>query len=107
MQHKTLHRLPDAAAVRRAIDAREFYRHALQAMPTPRAGADGWTNGGLCPFHRDEHAGSFRVNLNTGAFKCFSCGAAGGDLIAFVQVRHALSFRDALSVLADTWGVRR
>jgi DNA primase len=47
------------------------------------------------------------VNLDTGAFRCFSCGARGADVITFVQLRHGLSFPDALRALSDAWGVRR
>ncbi|HAJ19879.1 MAG TPA: hypothetical protein DCL95_07445, partial [Rhodospirillaceae bacterium] len=38
---------------------------------------------GLCPFHADTRPGSFVVNKATGAFKCFSCGEQGGDIITF------------------------
>ncbi|WP_082054117.1 CHC2 zinc finger domain-containing protein [Methyloterricola oryzae] len=62
-------------------------------------------DGGLCPFHADGRAGSFRVHLETGAFCCFACGAKGGDIVAFVQQREGLSFQDALTKLADEWGV--
>lgn len=79
-----------------------FYHEELPAMPLPRGG--GWRDGGLCPFHNDTRAGSFRVNLDTGAFVCFSCGAKGGDIIAFIQQRDGLSFRDAVGKIADEWG---
>lgn len=45
------------------------------------------------------------MNLDTGAFVCFSCGAKGGDIIAFIQQRDGLSFRDAVEKIADEWGV--
>jgi hypothetical protein len=105
-RHKTPP-LPDAATVRRAVHPQAFYRSELPGMPSTRLGHTTWSDAGLCPFHQDTHAGSFRVHLGTGSFKCFACGAAGGDVIAFAMLRHGLGFRDALTVLADTWGVRR
>ena len=81
----------------------EFYRSELTTMQPPREG--GWCDGGLCPFHDDKKAGSFRVNLETGAFKCFACETRGGDIIAFVQHRDGLSFSDTVQKLTDDWGL--
>ena len=81
----------------------DFYRIELPAMPHLRGGV--WRNGGLCPFHTDKHAGSFRVNLETGAFTCFSCGTKGGDIIAFIQQRDGLSFLEAVQKLSNEWGL--
>jgi hypothetical protein len=47
-----------------------------------------------CPFH-DDHDPSLRVNVVTGAFKCFPCGASGGDVLAFHMQNHDLGFIDA------------
>ena len=71
---------------------------------TPRQD-HGWTEGGLCPFHPDKNAGSFKVNLDSGAFKCFSCGAAGGDIIAFYRLRYCLDFMTALRDLEGRAGL--
>ncbi|MDZ7585528.1 MAG: CHC2 zinc finger domain-containing protein [Thiobacillus sp.] len=89
--------------VKGSIPPADFYRAELPTMPPPRGG--GWRDGGLCPFHNDNHAGSFRVNLETGGFKCFACGAKGADVIAFIQLRDGLSFPEALRQLSDDWGV--
>lgn len=59
----------------------------------------GWNDGGLCPFHADRHAGSFKVNLESGAFTCFSCGASGGDILDFYQLLYECNFLTALSDL--------
>lgn len=95
----------DSARLKNAVPPADFYRVELPGMPSPRVDA-GWVSGGLCPFHDDRRAGNFRVNLDTGAFTCFACGAKGGDIVTFVQLRHSLSFRDALKAIADAWGVR-
>lgn len=95
-----------AATLKSAIAPAAFYRVEVPTMPTPRRD-HGWVDGGLCPFHDDHRARNFRVNLDTGAFTCFSCGAKGADVIAFTRLRHGLSFPDALAALADAWGARR
>lgn len=89
--------------VKGSIPPADFYRAELTTMPPPRGG--GWREGGLCPFHDDTHTGSFRVNLETGGFKCFACAAKGADIIAFIQLRDGLSFPEALRQLSDDWGV--
>ena len=48
----------------------------------------------ICPFHEDSRP-SLVVNMDKGAFKCFACGAKGGDVIAFHQLLHTMSFADA------------
>jgi len=48
----------------------------------------------LCPFH-DDHNPSLSVRLDTGGFRCFACGAHGGDTISFHMQRYKLSFKQA------------
>lgn len=48
----------------------------------------------LCVFHPD-HRPSLRINRHTGAFRCFSCGAHGPDIVAFVMLRDGLTFPQA------------
>ncbi len=48
----------------------------------------------VCPFHDDARP-SLRVNTETGAYRCMACGAKGGDVLAFHQARHGLSFQQA------------
>ncbi len=93
----------DIRAIKAAISPADFYQHELPDMPRTNKG--GWRDGGLCPFHSDRKAGSFRVNLDNGAFGCFSCGARGGDVVAFTMQRDGLAFPEALKQLADNWGV--
>lgn len=82
-----------------ALPPSTYYVRALPTMPPPRRA--GWVDGGLCPFHDDQHRGNFRVNLDTGAFCCFACGAKGGDILAFHQRRHGLTFQSTLRELAE------
>ena len=94
----------NAERLKSAIPPADFYRVELPTMPPPKA-ESGWMDGGLCPFHPDKHSGNFRVNADTGAFRCFACGVAGGDIIAFAERHYGLAFADALAALADAWGV--
>lgn len=52
----------------------------------------------LCPFHSDTNP-SFTVNLKTGAFICFACGARGGDVLSFHMKYYSLCFMDACKAL--------
>lgn len=56
----------------------------------------------ICPFHEDTRP-SLRVNIETGAFRCMACGAAGRDVLAFHQRRHGLEFVAAARALG-AWG---
>lgn len=68
--------------------------------------SNSWVVAGLCPFHEDNRAGSFKINVETGAFKCWSCGASGGDIITFLQKRDDLDFLETLRKLSNEWEVR-
>lgn len=75
----------------------------LKKLPTPVeyfAGLDYQFKGNgtwrktICPFHEDTRP-SLAIHMDKGAFKCFSCGAKGGDVLAFHRQLHNLSFVDA------------
>lgn len=96
------HRL-NADLVKRSLEPLDFYRHELHNAQLKK---HGWNDGGLCPFHADNVPGSFRINTDTGAFKCFACDdAKGGDIIAFTMALYGLQFIEALVKLADDWGI--
>ena len=88
--------------LKNAINPADYYRVALPNVTLKR---HSWNDGGLCPFHADNSRGSFRINTETGGFKCFSCGTAGGDVIAFERKRHGVTFPQALEKLAKAWGL--
>lgn len=90
--------------LKQAIAPADFYREELGIMQISRTRC-GWMIGGICPFHNDRRPGSFKFNTLSGAFKCFSCGASGGDILAFVMQRDDVSFPEALEGLASDWGV--
>ena len=95
----------DAKFIKNSIDPIEFYQRELSRQFSPRL-LTGWVDGGLCSFHDDRRAGSFWVNLDNGAFKCFSCDASGGDIIAFRMREDGITFPAALRSLTDEYGVR-
>jgi len=50
-----------------------------------------------CEFHGGSD--SLRVHLERGAFICMSCGAKGGDILAYHQAAHGLDFVEAAKAL--------
>ena len=84
-----------ADTIKRALSPADYYD-----TWSGRPSAEGWVDGGLCPFHADNHPGSYRVNLQTGGFVCFACGAEGGDIVSHYQKVNNVSFGQALRELA-------
>ena len=97
-------RIITAQRLKSEIEPVAFYAAELPHIPAPKR--SGWTDGGLCPFHDDGHAGSFRIHSTSGAFKCFACGAKGSDIISFLMLRDGLGFRETLDYIAAEWGLR-
>jgi hypothetical protein len=52
-----------------------------------------------CIFHGGNSKTSLGLNLRSGGFYCFSCGANGGDVIAFVRLRDRVDFANACRAL--------
>lgn len=50
-----------------------------------------------CRFHGGSD--SLRVNVTTGGWVCMSCGAKGGDVLAYQMQSHEQSFMQAAQVL--------
>ena len=92
-----------ASEIKEAINPYNFYLREQNLLKYGYRSGN-WAVAGLCPFHDDSEPGSFKVNQDTGAFKCWSCGEGGGDIISFVQKRDNLGFLDAVRKLSDEWG---
>ena len=60
-------------------------------------GAGAWRDA-ICPFHPDKKP-SLRINVERGAYRCMSCGARGGDVLAFHMHFYSLSFVEACKAL--------
>ncbi len=81
------------------VKSEQYYKNTLSGVIGSSSG-NGWHLwNGLCPFHTDRKAGSFYINKRTGAFKCFSCGASGGDIIDFQKQKYNQSFTEAVNTL--------
>lgn len=57
-----------------------------------------------CPFH-DDRKPSFGVNLSTGAYNCFGCGAKGSFASLVKHLEHFDTEHDAGEYLARVYGV--
>lgn len=72
-----------------------------ERVPLKKRG--GYSYAGLCPFHQ-EKSGSFHVHQEKQFYKCFGCGA-GGDVIQFVMEYENVTFLEALTSLAERYGI--
>lgn len=75
-----------------------YARHLEGKLGKPNG--NGWhVWDGLCPFHADRKPGTLFINMKSGSYKCFSCGAKGGDIINFHKQRFNLSTYETLKQL--------
>jgi len=88
-----------AQRVKACLDYAAFYRGELGDL---RPGNNGNALA-LCPFHADTEP-SLSVNLDSGLWQCFGCGASG-DIIHFYMRRHNCDFTTALWELARFAGL--
>jgi hypothetical protein len=77
----------------------KFYARELEGSLS-RPNHAGWSSATVCPFHHTASDGRkksrpFGVRLDSGGFYCLKCGAGGKDIVAFIQLRDGLSFKDA------------
>ena len=59
---------------------------------------------GVCPFHNDTNP-SMSVSREKQIYKCFSCGASG-NIFTFVSEYENITFKEALSLLANKIGYK-
>jgi hypothetical protein len=77
-----------------------FYARELGILSRPNR--RGWASG-RCPFHKSSNnrgrkkSTPFAVRFDSGGFNCLdpTCGAGGKDIVAFVQLRDNVSFKQA------------
>lgn len=50
-----------------------------------------------CTFH--DGSDSMRINTQTGAWVCMSCGEKGGDVLGYYMASHGIEFVDACKAL--------
>lgn len=58
----------------------------------------------LCPFHADNHMGSFVVTPKHNCYKCFSCEAKGGPVDFLIDYK-GLTYHEALLYLAEKYSI--
>lgn len=97
--------------MRRALDFSEINAAALAALPALCAR---WMPGGkrigreyitINPTRADRHAGSFKVNLQTGRWADFATGDKGGDAVSLAAYLFALRQSEAARRLAYALGI--
>ncbi|MGE4574510.1 CHC2 zinc finger domain-containing protein [Parachlamydia sp.] len=94
----------DVSEIKRQIRPYDFYLKE-QGLDRFSHRSRQWATAGLCPFHEDSSAGSFKIHEDSGAYICFSCGVKGGDIIDFLQKKCHLSFKEAVEKLKDEWRI--
>ena len=67
-----------------------------QGLTIAKRGSKGW-RGTNCPFCDSRDNGN--INLDSGAFHCWGCGAKGGDLVSFHQTLHGGDFVETVKAL--------
>ena len=77
--------LPEPAEALRRLDARQVSRRGE------------WLSC-CCPLHEDNHP-SFSIHAVVGNFRCFGCGATGGDVLDLWRAATGASFREAIESL--------
>lgn len=63
------------------IDYAKFYKQFIE-----KAKIENGNINGLCPFHEEKNP-SFGANIETGQYKCFSCGATGNAITFLAQIK--------------------
>ena len=88
----------DQVDIDRVVDYKTAYSNAIK-----KAQIHGKNLTGLCPFHDDKNA-SFSVDLKTGKFCCFACGAQG-NYIDFLAKTEGISTKDAYKEILRRHGL--
>lgn len=81
------------------VVSKAYYQRELGGVLGRHTGQGWYKTTALCPFHNDRRPGTFYVNVHTGKYKCFSCGASG-DVIDFHKHKYGL---DTKAALKDMW----
>ncbi|WP_373508279.1 CHC2 zinc finger domain-containing protein, partial [Thiocapsa sp.] len=105
-QREQPRRLPTPTELKRAIAPERYYRDRLPVGTPLRAAPDGWIRNIRCVFpDHEDSTGSFGVNLATGAYHCFGCGANGGSIVDCEMAWAGLDLKGARAVLGERYQV--
>ena len=97
---------------RRRLDFDRVNQAALAALPAllrrwlPDGRQVGREYEARNPRRADRRLGSFKVNVITGKWADFACGAKGGDVVSLAAYLAGTGQADAAQALADMLGVR-
>ena len=83
------------------LDFNSYYQSQLGNLGKIKS--NGWSEALLCPFH-DEQKPSMGVNIISGQFNCFGCGAKG-SIFNFHMKKYDIDFKTSLSELAKIAGI--
>jgi hypothetical protein len=95
----------------RRIDFEGINLAALAALPLllarwlPAGRREGVEYLALNPTRADRRLGSFRVNLRSGKWADFACGAGGGDVVSLAAYLGDIGQREAAERLARMLGI--
>ncbi len=99
--------IPTPSEIKRQVSPLEFYRREFGQVPAlERIKGNGWSENFHCPFH-DEKNPSFGINAETGAYRCFACGAEGGSIIDYTMAQNGDDLADACKNIATAWNLGR
>ncbi len=96
----------------RRLDFVEINRAALASLPAllrrwlPDGRLVGREYEARNPTRADRRPGSFRVNVNSGKWADFACGAKGGDVVSLAAYLSGRGQAEAARALGDMLGVR-
>ena len=80
------------------VDYRQAYEAALEGVKL-----NGLNLLAICPFHADKNA-SLSVELRTGKYHCFACGASG-NYVDFYARMHDIPTSEAFKEILQAHGV--
>ena len=84
----------------KSLNIQAFYQSEVEGLGKPSKKGQPLA---LCPFH-DDTSPSLSLNVKTGQFNCFGCGAKG-SIFDFYMKKHGTDFSTALSDLSKIAGV--
>lgn len=85
--------------IKEKADYLEFYSQYTEGLR--KMGKNYWAR---CPFHQESKP-SFQINMATGMWRCWG-EQIGGDIFSFYAKYFNTTRRDAIIILAETYGVK-
>ncbi len=80
--------------------------HAEYSAMVQKAKVQGDKLTGLCPFHNDTKNANLSVNLKTGQYHCFACGANGNYITFYAHIHNIADTKEAYKEILQKHGYR-